>query len=202
MDTKLEIHNDTNTPPDGWRFTVPETGFQLRAWTAKILAGKVMQHMEANDLPVPVPWWPHFQDAVCRQMRLGEPFCGPVLPKQVTEFAHINLSMAARFIRTIIQVVKDRKFVPLQEANRRLAICAACPMAITIGGCRVCYEAFRKIENMTKNMPLPPLPAKEFCGACGCVIRYKALIDNDTLDKAEKGNRPLYSKECWRITNT
>ena len=38
---------------------------------------------------------------------------------------------------------------------------------------------------------------KDFCGACGCAIRWKAWIPNETLNKAEV-EKPDYHETCWR----
>ncbi len=200
MDPKLEIYNDTNTPPDGWRFTVPETGFQLRAWTAKILAGKVMAHMEANDLPVPVPFQPWWEDAVCRQMRLGEPFCGPVLPKPDQGAAELTREMLMRFTRTVWGMFPKFKLVPQDVAEARAEICAKCPMNVTyFFGCAGCETMLRMVGKMLGKRKTAVDAQLGYCKACGCSTRLKTFCPDDVLDKAENGQSIPYFTGCWRL---
>jgi hypothetical protein len=110
---------------------------------------------------------------------------------------HLNLAMAKRFVETMARVIKERRFVPREEAERRAAICRACPMATSIGGCRACSAVFRKMERALKHDPIEMPAEQEFCGACGCVLRLKCLVPNDILDAAEK-QRPDYAPGCWR----
>ena len=194
----MRVTRDIESPPGGWEYTVPETGLTIKAPFAKILKGRVKAHLEANVIPVPEPWDVWFEDALCRQSQKGPPWCGKDTPKPIAGMPHMDLNVAARFIKTMAGVIRERKFVTTEEALRRNAICMACPLAIGIGGCRPCHSVFKMADKLFPDNPIPVIPDKEFCGACGCRISWKAHIPNHILDKAEGSNRPPYAEGCWR----
>lgn len=192
------ITRDIEQPPGGWRYTVPETGTEITAASALTLRTKIRKHMVANSIPVPDDFDDWINHLICQQTGLGSPFCGGATAKRVAGMPRLSLAMASRFIRSVIQVIKDRKLVDRAEAERRIAICNACPLATSIGGCRGCSSAFRQIERALAKSPITTTPEKEFCGACGCLLRAKVMIPNDTLNKVEASERPPYAEGCWR----
>ncbi len=199
MTYPLTITRDIDQPPGGWRYTVEETGMLITAASANTLKTRIRQHMKANSIPLPDDFDAWANDAICRQSGLGSPFCGGAVPKREGTLPHLSLSMAGRFLRSVIGVIKDRKLVSREEAERRVAICMACPLATSIGGCKGCVTAFRQIERALAKNPITVDPEKEFCWACGCLIRAKSLIPNNILDRAEGITRPPYAEGCWRL---
>jgi hypothetical protein len=75
----------------------------------------------------------------------------------------------------------------------------ACPYATNIGGCTSCSTIFNQVERLMKHNPIAVEKGKEYCGACGCVVRVKVLIPNETLDRAEGQEKPPYHERCWRL---
>jgi hypothetical protein len=195
---RLAIIRDLEQPPGGWRYTVPETGLVLRAATPKSLKAKIASHLSANAIDIPDD--EELDHRICTQMGLDERFCGKPPPKPM-QGVHPGLSphLANHFMRTMLQVVYDRKFVDRAEADRRLAICNACPMACGIGGCWHCNGLFTTVKKLIRKDVGRSAPGKEWCGACGCNCELKSLIDNDTLDKAEGKDKPAYHESCWRL---
>jgi len=94
-------------------------------------------------------------------------------------------------------MLKDRKLVSREEAQRRIDICKECPLAGDVRGCWGCYAIFRQIRRLLKNSPVELPEGKRFCLACGCHLS-KVWIPNETLDRAEMGNKPDYANMCWR----
>ncbi len=193
------IVRDVDQPPGGWRYTVEQTGVEIKAASARTLRTRIKQHLKANSLPVPEDFEAWANDAICQQSGLGSPFCGGVVAKPDGKMPHLSLAMASRFIRTVIGVIISRKLVSREEAERRVAICNACPLASSIGGCRSCVSAFRQIERALAKCPITTSPEKEFCGSCGCLTRLHVLVPNSTLDRAMGEKRPPYHADCWRL---
>ena len=196
-DPLLTVTRDVEAPPGGWRYTVPETGVELRSNYAKTLRVRVRAHLEANGLPVPDD--DTLNDAICRYNGFGAPFCGCSTPKPKAELRkHLTLATASRFVMTMMEVAKSRRFVSREEAERRMAVCMGCPLAVAIGGCEGCSAVFRTINRLLRRSPVAADKGREFCGACGCLLKLKTLIPNDVLDRAET-ERPPYAEGCWRL---
>ena len=194
----LTVVRDLEQPHGGWKFTVEETGVTFTGPTSEILRTRVKDHLRANSLPLAPDFNDWFNNELCQQMNLGHPFCGKPAPKPVPGMLpYLTFGVATRFIKTLYNVIKDRKFVEVAEAQRRLDICMQCPLAVDIGGCKGCTAIFRLAEEFAGDRLLETPKEKEFCGACACKLNLKVLIANDTLDRAEP-ERPAYWGNCWR----
>lgn len=180
-----------------WKLTVPETGVTLTAPYAASLKRKVVQHLTANSF-IPRPdfdaW---FEDAACNESGLGNPWCGKAVPKPMGAAKHLTSAMVVRFVSTMLGVLRDRKFVSREEAERRIAICQQCPMASSVGFCHGCSAVMQQAKRLMKGMDLDVQPEKSVCASCGCYLALKAWIPNETLDRAESV-RPPYAEGCWR----
>lgn len=193
------VTRDIEQPPGGWKYTVPETGVQIKAPYAASLLSRVKQHMAANSIPIPGDFKEVFEDAACRESELYGPFCGGAEPPVIGGMpVRITIGTAQRFIQTMMQVAKDRAFVSREEAERRAAICMQCPLVGHASGCSACNAAFKSVSKLLTGFPLQMEPYKEFCGACGCYLPLKAWIPNETLDRAET-EKPPYHERCWRL---
>lgn len=198
MSDRLTVSRDIESPPGGWKLTVEQTGVTITAPFFRILHQRVAAHMRANSIPISDDFDEWCADAACRETGCGRPFCNGALEKEISgKLPYLTLAMAKRFIETMSIVIRERRFVPREEAERRAEICRGCELATSIGGCKGCSSVFRRMERALKHDPIPMPPNKEFCGACGCVIRLKVLIPNDILDRAE-AERPKYATQCWR----
>lgn len=195
---RLTVSRDIESPPGGWKLTVTQTGIRITAPFFGILRNRVRDHMRANSIPITEDFDEWCADAACRECGFGGPFCKKSEPKPESEkLPYLSLAMARRFVETMWQVIKDRRFVSREEAERRAEICRGCELATAIGGCKGCSSLFRKLERVMKHNPIDMPKHQEFCGACGCVLRLKVFIPNDVLDRAET-ERPKYHPSCWR----
>jgi len=198
MEDRLSILRDIESPPHGWRYTVAETGVEVRAPYAESLKNQIQAHMVANSIPIPWDYDEWIEDEICRANKHGSPWCGRRRVQPAVEISqHINLATARRFVMTIIHALRDRQFVPRAEAFRRAEICRACPMAGGISGCKGCGSILKSAERLLLNSPIKFPEDKSFCLACGCYLKAKILLPNETLNKAEPV-KPEYHKNCWR----
>lgn len=197
-DTQYMVVRDFEGIPGGWRYTVPETGFTVTGEFFKDLYSNVRRHCEANNLTA--PHQEDIEDAACRETAPGPSKCRKRPPKkQAGALPYLTVALAERFLRSVWGVIKDRKIVSKEEAERRYKICTEdCPLATDVGGCwGGCSAIAKTAEKLWAKNPLPDIEAKRVCSACGCLTRYKAWIPNATLDRAEK-EKPLYWEGCWR----
>lgn len=192
----IEVTRDIESPRGGWKLTVEKTGLTITAPFFTILKRKVASHMRANSIPLPDDFDAWCQDAACRETGLGRPFCGQPAPPVVAGMPSLTYALAARFLNTMLGVIRDRKFVDREEVERRAAICRACPLRVkTIGGCTTCKALLRKVGRAIE--PYIVDDKLGWCKACGCHLPLKTLISNETLDRAET-ERPPYAEGCWR----
>lgn len=194
---RIAVTRDVTQPPGGWKLTVPQTGVTVTAPFYKVLKSRVLAHMTANGITEDdFDAW--CQDAACRESGHGRPFCGAAEAKHDPKLPLLTKALAARFLSTMIGVIRDRRFVSREDAERRAAVCLACPLhRETIGGCTNCAALFRKVERAMTGYPLDERLG--WCGACGCKLSLKCWIDNRTLDRAEAA-KPPYAEGCWRTS--
>lgn len=199
---KLELYRDVDTPPGGWRMTVAETGLTIRAASAKVLQGKVYQHMEANSLPMPAPFEAWFQDQLCSQMGLGEPFCGPVRKTMDKQTANLSREMIVRFLKTMWALwEKGFQLVTQEQADARASVCAACPLNVTWQfSCWKCETLLALVGKILGKRKTTYEAKLNFCSACGCKVSLKCWVPKDVLDAAEAGSKPEYAAGCWRLS--
>jgi hypothetical protein len=192
----LTVKRDIESPPGGWKLTVEQTGVTITAPFFTILKNRVTAHMKANSIEIPVDFDEWCADAACRESGLGRPFCGGAVVQPDASMPALTFALAARFLNTMIGVIRDRKFVSREEAERRAAICLACPLhRDSIGGCASCSALLRKVERSMKAYPLDARLG--WCGACGCRLSVKCFLENSTLNRAET-EKPPYHESCWR----
>jgi hypothetical protein len=128
----LVVLRDIDKPPGGWRYTVPETGVTITADWYHTLIRRVTAHYDANGLPRDEDFDAIVEDGACRETPGAR--CGRKPPKPVAGMPVALLQTAERFLHTVWQSLKDRKFVPREEAERRIAICTGCPLRTTRPG--------------------------------------------------------------------
>lgn len=202
----LAVRRDIEKPPDGWRYTIPETRCLITADFFEDLWKKILRHRQANNLPIPDDYRAFVEDAACRETSPPGSRCGEARPRPQAQkpIPVLLLSHVERFLKTVWQAIVDRKFVTREEARRRIDVCMTCPLRTTMpGGCTGCYSLLRKAESMVSG-GLFDIPEdadgfkRDVCGACGCYVPLKAALENSTLDKAEGSERPAYWEGCWR----
>lgn len=81
------------------------------------------------------------------------------------------------------------RFVPEEEAERRAAICAACPLNVQVQGCMGCsgVSALVKMIRRDRRTGVDG-------NACGCELKVKVLVPSEVVD-----NRGVdYPAWCWQ----
>jgi hypothetical protein len=203
----LTVKRDIDKPPEGWKYTIPETGATITADFFSILRDRVLRHRKANNLPIPDDYDAFLQDAACRETNPPGSRCGTATPKPRTNkpIPVLLLSHVQRFLETVWAAVKDRKFVGAETAKERVGVCMDCPLRTTMpGGCTGCFTLLGKAEKLlAKKDAITIEPdadgfVRNVCGACGCFIPLKVWLEDSTLNKAEGDNRPAYWERCWR----
>jgi hypothetical protein len=196
----LIVQRDINSPPGGWRYTVPQTGVTITAPYYSSLLPRVVKHLKANALEVDEDV---IMDGACRETpNLPAGWCCPKPEKPVEgSLPHLTLRHLDRFIKSIWHTLLSRDFVSREEAERRAEVCKSCPLVTGgLGGCSTCYSLLRATEKLIQSNPIKMDTDKDVCGACGCHIPLLVWCKNSTLDKAAGEVMPKYLEgHCWRL---
>lgn len=198
----LIVQRDINSPPGGWKYTVPQTGVTITAPFYSSLLPRVVKHLKANGLEVDEDV---IMDGACRETKPPSNWCCPKPEKPLADMPIPLLSGVEAFLKSVWGVLKMRKLVPPEEAQRRAAICRDCPYRTTSpGGCVTCVSLIRQANELIDRNPVKfdadeDGTVRDTCRACLCLCHIKAWIPTSVLDKAEGQNRPNYHPGCWRL---
>lgn len=200
----LTVLRDINSPPGGWRYTPPQTGVTLTASHYSFLRDKVIRHLKANGFEVDEA---AIEDGACRETPAAGRWCGPAAPKPVAGMPVPLLAAVEAFLSCTWQAILARRFVPREEAERRLAICLTCPLRSDApSGCGGCYTLLRKAKDLMGGKsaltvePDADGTVRDTCSACLCLLPLKVFMTSETLDKCEGDRRPPYQEGyCWRL---
>lgn len=199
----LTVLRDVDSPPGGWKYTVPETGVTVTGQFYGLLKDRVVKHLRANGHTVTDEMLLLIEDGACRETQTPG-WCKKRGKKPVdTKLPHLTLAHIDRFLKSIWSALVDRDFVSREEAERRAEICRNCPI-ITGGitGCSGCYTMLRKAQSFVQKNPIQMEPDKQVCGACGCFTPLLVWFKNTTLDRAAGKTMPKYQEgHCWRLGN-
>jgi hypothetical protein len=101
----------------------------------------------------------------------------------------VSVRSALNFIRFLGKRLTDKRLVAPEEARRRAAICASCPMATHVSGCAICKDVLQLAVHPPEVVSVP-----EACSACGCHIPLKVWVPRDLLGSADDFD---YWESCW-----
>lgn len=199
----LTVVRDVNSPPGGWKYTVPETGITITAPFWAVLKPRIIQHLTANRISVDDERMLQIENDACAETQPPGSWCQKRPPKPVEgALPHLTLGHLDRFLRSIWHTLVSRDFVSREEAERRAEICrTSCPLVTGgIGGCSGCYTLLRATEKLVQSNPIQMDVEKDVCGACGCHIPLLVWCKNSALDKAAGEKMPKYQQGvCWRL---
>ena len=197
----LTVLRDVNSPPGGWKYTVPQTGVTITAQFWNGLLPQILSHLRANGVEITDELLLEIEDGACRETN-PPGWCRKRQPKLVEGvLPHLTLGHLDRFLKSIWHTLVSRDFVPREEAERRAEICRNCPLISGgLGGCSGCYTLLRASEKLVQKNPILMDADKDVCGACGCHVPLLVWCKNSTLDKAVGEKMPRYKEGvCWRL---
>lgn len=120
-------------PPGGWQYREKSTDYLIVAPNYDELFNLIEDHRLANGLDLSSGWEQRVVDELCET--LPPTFCldeDAPLPERKTSLRDVK-----NFMRTVTKwAMSDATYATEEEAERRAAICATCPMNIAVSGCR------------------------------------------------------------------
>lgn len=196
----LKFRNEA--PPGGWRYFQAETRLMIKGDGPDNLLSNVIEHRKYKGL-TPTDRetvWLEIERQLCS--RLSERNCvreGPNddwVPvkeqKSVVDFgAIVGFSRAA-----LEWIGSGREVVPAAEAQRRAAICLACPLNAPSEGCLPCSVLYGMIEkSVPKHRRIEGL---EICGVCHCSNQAKVNLPADVVRESNRERGLAFPSHCWQ----
>ena len=202
----LTVVRDVNSPPGGWKYTVPETGITITAPFWAVLKPRIIQHLTANRISVDDERMLQIENDACAETQPPGSWCQKRPPKPVAGMPIPLLGAVETFLKCIWAAIVRREFVSREEAQRRLDICMECPLrGASPGGCTGCYTLLKKANSLLEDKGAFVIEAdadgfvRDTCQACLCVLPLKVWLGDKTLNRCEGGKRPPYARGCWRL---
>lgn len=193
---KLTVVNTVNVPRGGWSLRVEETGVMLNAGTVGRLKMLVRNHLEANSIPLPPYFDEWVEDTACRNLPNPAKWCETRKPTPELKRPRWGVAQVLRFLKTVIEwgVKKGFSFVPQEEAERRAAICAGCPLNMSVQGCMGCSGVMRLVRSIRGSRSTSQDAQLNVCDACGCELKVKVLLPLEVIDNTGV----VYPPHCWQ----
>lgn len=198
----LRVLRPDETPPDGWRYVHPETGYTSRAMDPWTWMEDIKKHRDGNNLP-PVA----YEDAA-NQMCLSMPpgVCehyGSEVNGHKAVSTRLTWSDIATGIKAYVALVfTGEKPVEREEADRRANICSSCYLRVDVQGCGSCIrmaDALLGQEWAARKTSYDNYIAKKACAACRCPLQSVVHFPMALLDKADSPDKQeCYPTFCWR----
>src|SRR5438105_13635164 len=68
---RMRLTNYREVVPEGYRYTVPETGHRVHAWDAGTWLQETKKHLEANNIPIPIDLLQQMEAQLCETLPPG-----------------------------------------------------------------------------------------------------------------------------------
>lgn len=192
----MKINHNAPIPPGGsWRWVSPVTGQTLTSRaTARKLVQEVINYQTNNQHEVQSP--AQIEHDICMQMGLLKPHCRG---SEATPVGRTTLRTLSNASKAFLKWVSaGMGLAPMEQVEKRAAICARCPRNQPLGGCTDCMpelaaqiaqDALVKPERRSKQHD-----RLHNCQQCGCRLTLKTQLPDSamTLEEGEQ-----YPEWCW-----
>lgn len=170
MSDVFEVLTTSETPPGGWKATVPETGFTVSHYDFPAFIKAYESHCLANNIYLSDRWKERLLSKMCAENQpLWKDFCKRVTALKIRKTASFGSVMS--FLNVLLDW--SGQFVSPEQAEQRASICATCPLnSKRVGwGCGSCTAQYGKL--LSRILGAKKTAYSDQCGSCqvcGCVI--------------------------------
>jgi hypothetical protein len=194
------LKNRDHTPPGGFRFVHPETGYESKAIDIYSWMENIAAHRKANNLP------PIFEETAVEQL------CKTIPPNWCehegagrkwvnTRLRWGDIVSGAKAYASFI--LSGFKSVSQDEANRRGRICSGCYLRVSPQGCGSCVKIAQLITGdiAGKKTDFDQNLINMACGVCACPVASLVWFPMPILEKPEVDSpekQEAYPRFCWR----
>lgn len=196
----LRLNRTDTCPPDGFRYTHPESRFTTKAIDVWTWMQKIREHRKANNLP-PITQ-AEAEDQLCQQIPPQN--ChqeGPVN-------ASVNVNTRLRWVDVLAGtraymalLTGNLQMVAQGEADRRARICSGCYFRTVPQGCGSCVKIGRLITGdiAQKQTPYDDNLVNRACAVCSCPVASLVHFPMEALSRTDTPEKQsAYPEFCWR----
>lgn len=200
----MQLIDRSVTPPGGWAYTQPDSGFTLRGNSFEDLLKRVKNHRTSNNFYPGTNLMVEVEDSLCEKLlekgyvhvvHVAETKPDPrpqgpeVHPSEIRRFAQVAFLW--------LSTTREEKYVSQEEANARASICAACPMNVSVSGCAACRRLGRLVTQLVGQRSTPHDGALQACKVCGCDNKAQVHLTAPIL---VQGITPQmeFPEPCWK----
>jgi hypothetical protein len=187
-------------PPDGYRFTDPDTGLTTKSTDERAWLKQIAQRRLDNGLP-PIPE-ADIYDQFCKLLPPG--WCkyeNGEKPKWHVD-TRLNVHDVLRGTKVLASFISDgMPLVSKELAASRASTCARCPFNIAISGCQPCIGLANLISTIAGNIKTPADPSLKSCAICHCSNRAQTRLPIELLAKgvdADMREKFASVDFCWK----
>jgi hypothetical protein len=186
------------TPPGGFYYRQPESGFEFRHIVFVQLLRNLRDHRVANGYDVTPGWEVKVEDEMCDAYPAG--ICAHVDETASTDGRSITIGDVINFLKVLASWIGDKAtFVPQEEADRRARICVDCPHNVKIANCSPCAKLAERVSALLGDRSTPYDDKLEACGICGCSNKAQVHFPLEVLHKGVSDEMSLKFPEwCWK----
>jgi hypothetical protein len=177
----------------GWFYPVESTKVVFCSVGWKSLVEDVRNHLKGNNLPVHPNLSLEMQEWWCREVDRTN--CADPVNPGLRDLP----ALAERFLRTAKAFIfEGGQRVSQEEAERRAAICAKCPMNVKDGSfCATCFLRGMTASTLALATGWQTTRDSElhYCGICSCKLSLKVHLGKESMDHKEL--RSEWVEGCW-----
>jgi hypothetical protein len=195
------IKSFRDVPPGGWKYVQPETAVSFTSDNYEDLIRQIIPHRKYKNIPfesvhldvqrqlcsgLSTDWCHTETDEVYRPVK-------DLTARMTTSMA---VSVGKAVVAALAEVAAGKSaLVPVEEAQRRAAICRGCPFnkASSLCSCSAVYKAIEATIPKDRRQP-----GISVCMACGCSLQAKVNLQ---LDVVLASNQPetVFPAHCWQL---
>ena len=189
--------------PHGGYFHVldPLTGVRSSAVHWDHLVSKVRDERKANGAPIGL----ELEDEIEAWACLSHPDEVQVVDPRMPKLRSFNLDDVIRGTQVLAAFkLAGSPLVSQQEANRRAAVCAKCPLNVSYSqSCSICGKIEAVVMSVVGNVSTPSNQQLYSCAICSCALKAAVHLPNSILNQANNAemNRDFaFAAEafgCW-----
>lgn len=201
----LRLPNLDTTPPNGWRYEVPETGKIIGPFASwPQLRGILEDYYRSTGYPLPEGLFQKVQDQICDR---EQEYCGggqSFMQRISGVVMSVNHTFHAAH-RCLITLASNRggEKPPMELAEARAKTCVACPENKDIAGCTGCNMRSLRglIEKIVGAKKTSVEDSLKFCGVCHCNNKAKIWVRHEAIWKHMKDpEKARLPDMCWLKT--
>lgn len=199
---RLKFAFDKNLVPPGYLRFVVHDGTVIQAADEKTWYAKIRKHYLDNGYELPEDYKEQAQEQWCRTAPPG--FCKYENGVDFTGTnVHITLNDLLNGMNVLVAIAKEpNPLVDQQTADRRAAICAACPANVNVPGCAPCVGISNLVVGIKGGKTTKADAFLKTCGLCKCSNEAQVWVKHEILMKGTDGPTLMAMKavndECWK----